>query len=182
MEIIKTGFRGLFIIKPVIHSDNRGYFMESYNQKLFGDEGISFIPVQDNESKSSKGIIRGLHYQLKPFDQAKLIRVVTGRIFDVAVDIRKDSDTFGEWFGIGLDSESKEQVLIPRGFAHGFSVISDIAIIQYKCDNLYNPSHERGIAFNDPDLNIKWDTGSATPLLSEKDRNLPQLRDADNNF
>ena len=108
-------------------------------------QGFHFLPVQDNESKSSKGVIRGLHYQLKPFDQAKLIRVVEGKIFDVALDIRKDSLTFGKWFGIELDSETKDQVLIPRGFAHGFSVLSDIAIIQYKCDNVYNPQYERGI-------------------------------------
>jgi len=170
------------VVKPTIYSDNRGYFFESFNQVVFQNAGISFSPVQDNESKSSKGVIRGLHYQLMPFDQAKLIRVIEGKIFDVALDIRKDSLTFGKWYGIELDSETKDQVLIPRGFAHGFSVLSDIAIIQYKCDNVYNPQHERGIALNDPALDINWKTGSAIQLISEKDLKHPWLKDADNNF
>jgi len=123
-----------------------------------------------------------LHYQLKPFDQAKLIRVIEGKIFDVALDIRKDSLTFGKWFGIELDSENKEQVLIPRGFAHGFSVLSDIAIIQYKCDNTYNPQYERGIASNDPALDINWKTGSSIPIISEKDLKQPLFKEADYNF
>src|SRR5664280_1135105 len=138
MKIIETGFRGLLVAKPVIYTDSRGYFFESFNQTAFQDAGISFSPVQDNESKSVKGVIRGLHYQLNPFPQAKLIRVVSGKIFDVALDIRRDSLTFGKWFGIELDSENKDQLLVPHGFAHGFSVLSDIAIIQYKCDNIYN--------------------------------------------
>jgi len=182
MKIIETGFKGLIVIKPAIHSDNRGYFFESYNQVVFQNADISFSPVQDNESKSSKGVIRGLHYQLKPFDQAKLIRVIEGNIFDVALDIRKDSPTFGKWFGIEINSETKDQVLIPRGFAHGFSVLSDIAIIQYKCDNVYNPEYERGISSNDPALDINWKTGSIIPVISEKDLKLPALKDADNNF
>jgi len=182
MKIIETGFKGLIMIKPAIHSDNRGYFFESYNQVVFQNADISFSPVQDNESKSSKGVIRGLHYQLKPFDQAKLIRVIEGNIFDVALDIRKDSPTFGKWFGIEINSETKDQVLIPRGFAHGFSVLSDIAIIQYKCDNVYNPEYERGISSNDPALDINWKTGSIIPVISEKDLKLPALKDADNNF
>ena len=182
MKIIETGFKGLLVIKPSIHSDNRGYFFESFNQLVFQNAGISFSPVQDNESKSSKGVIRGLHYQLKPFDQAKLIRVIEGKILDVALDIRKDSLTFGKWYGIELDPETKDQVLIPRGFAHGFSVLSDIAIIQYKCDNFYNPQYERGIALNDPELDINWKTGSTVPVISEKDLKHPCLKDADNNF
>ncbi len=182
MKIIETGFKGLIIIKPTIHTDDRGYFFESFNQVGFQNTGISFTPVQDNESKSSRGVIRGLHYQLRPFDQAKLIRVVEGRIFDVALDIRKDSLTFGKWYGIELDSETKDQVLIPRGFAHGFSVLSDIAIIQYKCDNNYNHQYERGIALNDPALDINWKTGSVTPLISEKDLRNPLFHDAENNF
>ena len=124
--------------------------MKALTRYILKNAGISFTPVQDNESKSSKGVIRGLHYQLMPFDQAKLIRVVEGKIFDVALDLRKNSLTFGKWFGIDLDSETKEQVLIPKGFAHGFSVLSDTAIIQYKCDNVYNPEYERGILLNDP--------------------------------
>jgi dTDP-4-dehydrorhamnose 3,5-epimerase len=182
MKIIETGFKGLLVLKPTIHSDNRGYFFESFNQNVLQNAGISFSPVQDNESKSSKGVIRGLHYQLSPFDQAKLIRVIEGKIFDVAVDIRKSSLTFGKWFGIELDSESKEQVFIPRGFAHGFSVLSEIAIIQYKCDNIYNPQYERGISLNDPELDINWKSGSIVPLISEKDLKHPLFKDADNNF
>jgi dTDP-4-dehydrorhamnose 3,5-epimerase len=182
MKIIETGFKELLVIKPIIYSDNRGYFFESYNQVAFQNAGISFSPVQDNESKSPKGVIRGLHYQLKPFDQAKLIRVIEGKIFDVALDLRKNSLTFGKWFGIELDSETKDQVFIPKGFAHGFSVLSDIAVIQYKCDNLYNPQYERGIALNDPHLDINWKTGSAIPILSEKDSHQPLFKDAENNF
>lgn len=182
MKIIETGFKGLLLIKPTIFTDNRGYFFESFNQIVFQNAGITFSPVQDNESKSSKGVIRGLHYQLPPFDQAKLIRVIEGKIFDVALDIRKESLTFGKWYGIELDSETKDQVLIPRGFAHGFSVLSDIAIIQYKCDNTYNPEYERGISINDPTLDINWKLGSSVPVISEKDLNHPSLRDADNNF
>jgi dTDP-4-dehydrorhamnose 3,5-epimerase len=182
MKIIETGFKGLIVIKPNIFTDSRGYFFESFNKSAFENEGIIFSPVQDNESKSSKGVIRGLHYQLSPFGQAKLIRVVEGRIFDVALDIRRDSRTFGKWFGIELDSETKDQVLIPRGFAHGFSVLSDIAVIQYKCDNIYSPQHDRGISVNDPELDINWKNGSTTPLISEKDLKHPCLKDAEYNF
>jgi dTDP-4-dehydrorhamnose 3,5-epimerase len=182
MKLIETGFNGLVIIKPTIHSDSRGYFFESFNQVVLKNAGITFNPVQDNESKSSKGVIRGLHYQLSPFSQTKLIRVIEGKIFDVALDIRKESLTFGKWFGIELDSESKDQFLIPRGFAHGFSVLSEVAVIQYKCDNVYNPQYERGIALNDPDLDINWKLGSAIPVISEKDLKNPLMKDADYNF
>jgi len=182
MKIIETGFQGLIIIRPTVFVDSRGYFFESFNQTVLQSAGISFTPVQDNESRSSKGVIRGLHYQLNPFAQAKLIRVVEGRIFDVALDIRKMSLTFGKWFGVELDSETKEQVLIPRGFAHGFSVLSDIAIIQYKCDNVYNQQHERSISINDPDLDINWKLGSLTPIISEKDLKHPYMKDAEKNF
>jgi dTDP-4-dehydrorhamnose 3,5-epimerase len=182
MKIIETGFKGLVVIKPTVFSDSRGYFFENFNQVVFQNAGISFLPVQDNESKSSRGVIRGLHYQLQPFDQSKLIRVVEGKIFDVALDIRRDSVTFGKWFGIELDSETKEQVLIPKGFAHGFSVLSHIAIIQYKCDNIYTPSHERGIYLNDPALDINWKLGSTAPIISEKDLKNPCMKDAENNF
>lgn len=182
MKVFETGYKGLIIIKPIVFPDYRGYFMESYNQATFMNNGISFSPVQDNESKSSKGVIRGLHYQLKPFDQAKLIRVIQGKIFDVALDLRKDSVTFGKWFGVELDSENKDQVLIPRGFAHGFSVLSDTAIIQYKCDNVYNPQYERGINLNDPELDINWKLGSTVPVISEKDLKHPFFQNAENNF
>jgi len=182
MKIIETGFRGLLVAKPVIYTDSRGYFFESFNQAAFQDAGISFSPVQDNESKSVKGVIRGLHYQLNPFPQAKLIRVVSGKIFDVALDIRRDSLTFGKWFGIELDSENKDQLLVPHGFAHGFSVLSDIAIIQYKCDNIYNAKFERGINLNDPSLDIYWKLGSTIPVISEKDLAQPLLKEAEINF
>jgi dTDP-4-dehydrorhamnose 3,5-epimerase len=182
MKIIETGFKGLIIIKPTIHNDTRGYFFESYNQVVFQNAGISFSPVQDNESKSSKGVIRGLHYQLKPFPQVKLIRVVAGKIYDVALDIRRNSLTFGKWFGIELDSETMDQLLIPHGFAHGFSVLSDIALIQYKCDNIYNSKFERGINLNDPTLDINWKLGSTVPVISEKDLKQPLLKDAETNF
>jgi dTDP-4-dehydrorhamnose 3,5-epimerase len=182
MKIIETGFKGLIVIKPKIFKDERGYFFESFNQVTLSNAGISFTPVQDNESKSSKGVIRGLHYQLMPFAQAKLIRVVEGKIFDVALDLRKNSLTFGKWFSIDLDSETKDLVLIPKGFAHGFSVLSDTAVIQYKCDNVYHTQYERGIFLNDPHLDINWKTGSTTPLISEKDSKQPLFRDAEFNF
>jgi dTDP-4-dehydrorhamnose 3,5-epimerase len=182
MKIIETGFKDLVVIKPTIFSDSRGYFFESFNKAAYQSAGLLFSPVQDNESKSSRGVIRGLHYQLKPFDQSKLIRVVAGKIFDVALDIRKDSKTYGKWFGIELDSETKDQVLIPKGFAHGFSVLSELAVIQYKCDNVYNPKNERGINLNDPALDINWKLGSTAPRISEKDLKHPLFKDADNNF
>lgn len=182
MKIIETGFNGLVILKPTIYKDSRGYFFESFNQVVLKNAGIEFNPVQDNESKSSKGVIRGLHYQLMPSAQTKLIRVVEGKIFDVALDIRKESLTFGKWFGIELDSETKDQFLIPKGFAHGFSVLSDVAVIQYKCDNVYNPQLERGISLNDPELDINWKLGSATPVISDKDLKHPSFRDAEYNF
>lgn len=182
MKIIETGFTGLLLIIPTIYADNRGYFLESFNSTTFQNAGISFTPVQDNESRSSKGVIRGLHYQLKPSDQSKLIRVIEGKILDVALDIRKKSRTFGKWYGVELDSETKNQLLIPRGFAHGFSVLSDIAIIQYKCDNIYNPLCERGISINDPDLDINWKINPSARIISEKDMSHPCLKDAEYNF
>jgi dTDP-4-dehydrorhamnose 3,5-epimerase len=182
MKIIETGFKGLIVIKPKIFADERGYFFESFNQAVLEKKEISFTPVQDNESKSSRGVIRGLHYQLMPFGQAKMIRVVEGKIFDVALDLRAGSRTFGKWFGIDLNSETKDLVLIPRGFAHGFSVLSDMAIIQYKCDNVYNSKYERGIFLSDPELDINWKIGSSVPLISEKDSKQPLFRDAEYNF
>ena len=182
MEIINTKFKELLVIKPIVFSDQRGYFFESFNQDTYRNAGINFTPVQDNESRSSKGVIRGLHYQLRPHDQAKLIRVIEGKIFDVALDLRKDSPTYGKWFGIELDSESKTQLFIPRGFAHGFSVLSNEAIILYKTDNLYNRASERGIALDDPDLNINWHLENVKPVVSEKDTKNPPLKGAENNF
>lgn len=182
MKIRETGFKDLVVVIPSVYPDSRGYFFESFNKSAFEKEGIFYSPVQDNESKSSKGVIRGLHYQLNPMAQAKLIRVISGKIYDVAVDLRKDSHTFGKWFGIELNSESKEQLFIPKGFAHGFSVMSETAVIMYKCDNLYSPAHERGINLNDTYLNIDWKTGSLTPVISEKDLKNPGFINAEKNF
>jgi len=182
MKIIETGFEGLLIIQPKVYTDSRGYFFESYKLEMFLKAGIPFNPVQDNESKSVKGVIRGLHYQLEPFAQAKLIRVVLGKIYDVAVDLRKNSKTFGKWYGIALDSENKMQFFIPKGFAHGFSVLSNTAVIQYKCDNLYNPEFERGVSLNDPDLAIDWKIGDTDPVISEKDLKHPGFKEAEKNF
>ena len=182
MKITETGFHGLLIIEPIVFADNRGYFMESYNQDTFHKAGIAFKPIQDNESRSVKGVIRGLHYQLRPYDQSKLIRVIEGEIQDVALDIRKSSKTFGKWYGIQLNSENKKQLLIPRGFAHGFSVLSKTAVIQYKCDNLYKPAFERGISIMDPSLGIDWRTDISKALISDKDLKNPKFLDAENNF
>jgi dTDP-4-dehydrorhamnose 3,5-epimerase len=182
MKITETGFNGLLIIEPLVHADSRGYFMESFNRDTFNKAGISFNPVQDNESSSVKGVIRGLHYQLRPFDQAKLIRVIEGKIMDVALDIRRSSKTYGKWFGVELNSENKKQLFIPRGFAHGYSVLSKKAIIQYKCDNLYKPAYERGIAINDPSLGIDWKTDISEAIISDKDLKNPHFHDAENNF
>ncbi|HLN22095.1 MAG TPA: dTDP-4-dehydrorhamnose 3,5-epimerase [Bacteroidales bacterium] len=182
MNIVETGFKGLIIIKPAVFKDNRGYFLESFNLSAIRNAGIEFNPVQDNESKSTYGVVRGLHYQLMPYAQSKLIRVVEGKIFDVALDLREKSETFGKWFGTVLDSEAKDQLLVPAGFAHGFSVLSETAVIQYKCDNYYNREHERGIALNDPFLSIDWKLGALTPVLSDKDLKHPLFRDAEMNF
>ena len=182
MKITETGFEGLYIIQPKVFSDSRGYFFESFKLETFLMAGIPFNPVQDNESRSVYGVIRGLHYQLNPFAQAKLIRVVVGKIYDVAVDLRKNSLTFGKWYGVELDSENKTQFFIPKGFAHGFSVLSDIAVIQYKCDNLYQPQYEKGISVKDPDLAIDWLIENIEPVISNKDQNQPRFRDAEMNF
>ncbi len=182
MEIIKTPIEGLLIIKPRIFEDSRGYFFESYNRKQYSDLGINLDFCQDNQSKSSYGVVRGLHYQLHPHSQSKLVSVNQGKVWDVAVDLRKDSATFGEWYGIELSDENKLQFLIPRGFAHGFSVLSEIAVFSYKCDNYYNQSAEGGIIYNDSQLNIDWKIPSEDILVSIKDQHLPTLTDAAMNF
>jgi len=182
MIITKTEIEGLIIIQPKIFADSRGYFFESFNSETLRKEGIIFNPVQDNESKSVKGVVRGLHYQLNPHSQAKLIRVVEGKIFDVALDLRKNSKTFGKWYGIELDSDSKNQFFIPQGFAHGFSVLSDIAIVQYKCDNLYNPAMERSVNIFDSELNIDWKIDKNSCIISDKDIKTPLFKDAEFNF
>lgn len=182
MEIIETHIPDLLIIKPQIFEDERGYFFESYNQSNFQAHNLDIDFIQDNESKSVKGVLRGLHYQLGPYAQTKLVRVIEGTVFDVAVDLREGSPTFGEWHGIELSAENKIQFLIPKGFAHGFSVLSNTATFIYKCDNLYAPKAERGINFNDPFLNIDWKIAPEHAIISPKDKVHPNLHEAEINF
>lgn len=182
MKIIETGFEGLYIIEPRVFSDKRGYFFESFNQKDLEGHNLLFKPVQDNESLSSQNVIRGLHYQLNPMAQAKLIRVIKGHIRDVVLDMRQGSPTYGKWKAVDLESEAKYQLFIPRGFAHGYSVLSREAVILYKCDNYYSPGHERGIALDDPSLGIDWGVETSRAVISEKDMNNPRFAEADNNF
>ncbi len=176
MTVIETKLKGCFIIEPRVFQDDRGYFFESYNQQTFNNligKLVNF--VQDNESFSSRGVIRGLHFQEGEFAQAKLVRVIKGSVLDVAVDIRKDSPTFGQHIAIELTEENKRQLFVPRGFAHGFSVLSDTAIFSYKCDNFYNKNAEAGILYNDQSLNIDWKIKPEEAQLSEKDIILPTL-------
>lgn len=149
------GIEGLCVIEPAVHGDCRGYFMETYSQRDMEENGINIVFVQDNQSMSTKGVLRGLHFQ-KHFPQTKLVRVIKGSVFDVAVDLRRDSDTYGKWYGIGLTEENKKQFLIPRGFAHGFLVLSDTAEFCYKCDDFYHANDEGGVAWNDPEIGIVW--------------------------
>ena len=182
MNFIATAFPGLWVIDPKVFADSRGYFFESYNEQIFAKTGLHFQWVQDNESMSNYGVIRGLHYQLNPASQAKLVRVIAGEVLDVVVDIRKGSPTFGEKFEILLSSENKRQLLIPRGFAHGFSVLKDNTIFSYKCDNSYSKSCERGINIFDPTLEIDWRIEPNKTIVSDKDRESPLFADADINF
>ena len=177
MKVIDTSIEGAYIIEPRIFSDSRGYFFESYSQKEF-DEKIGPIRfVQDNESYSSYGVLRGLHFQKPPFAQSKLVRVISGRVLDVAVDIRRGSPTYGQHVAVELSGENHRQFFIPRGFAHGFVVLSETALFQYKCDNFYAPQSEGAIAWDDPDLAIDWRIPADRILLSEKDRSHPLLKD-----
>jgi dTDP-4-dehydrorhamnose 3,5-epimerase len=182
MNVVPTPIKDLVVIEPNVFKDPRGYFFEAYNSEKFHKNGIETAFVQDNQSKSSYGVIRGLHYQLNPHAQTKLVRVLEGEIFDVAVDIRKGSPTFGKWFGIELSAENKKQLYIPQGFAHGFSVLSETAIVFYKCDNLYSPGSEGGIIYNDSELNIDWKVAPSKAILSAKDLKNPHLKDANFNF
>ncbi|HBG57615.1 MAG TPA: dTDP-4-dehydrorhamnose 3,5-epimerase [Porphyromonadaceae bacterium] len=177
MDVIKTEIEGLLVIQPKVFGDDRGYFFESFSMKKFEEKVRKTVFVQDNESKSRYGVLRGLHFQKPPFEQAKLVRVVLGRVLDVAVDIRKNSPTFGQYVSMELSDENKKQLFIPRGFAHGFAVLSDKAIFQYKCDNYYSPAHEGGILWNDPRLHIDWLLPENEIILSEKDKNNPPLCD-----
>ncbi len=182
MKVIKTEFEGLFVIEPKVFEDERGYFYESYNRIKLKEQGIDIDFVQDNQSKSNYGVTRGLHYQLNPKAQTKFVRVLQGSIYDVVVDIRKNSATYGKWFGIELSAENKNQLFIPKGFAHGFSVLSEEAVVFYKCDEFYSPELERGIMYNDPFLNIDWKVPASKVILSAKDTKHPMFDSADNNF
>lgn len=183
MIVKQTSIQDLLVIEPNVFNDQRGYFFESFNQLKFNEKtNTNIVFQQDNQSKSDYGVIRGLHYQLNPYSQTKLVRVLEGMIFDVAVDLRKKSDTYGQWYGLELSAENKKQLLIPQGFAHGFSVLSQTAVVLYKCDNLYNPEAEAGIIYNDSELKIDWKIPAAQAIISEKDINLPSFPKAKNNF
>ena len=173
MKFLNTSIEGLVIIEPTVYEDNRGYFLESYNKKKF-EEAIGKVSfVKDNESKSSKGVLRGLHFQKPPYDQAKLVRCIKGKVLDVSVDIREGSDTYGQHVSVELSGENKKQVFIPRGFAHGFLVLSNTAVVSYKVDNSYAPAHDAGIRWDDSMLNIQWGVNESEVLVSEKDSKLP---------
>jgi len=173
----KTPIKDLVVFEPKVFADERGYFFESYNESLFKENGIVTNFVQDNQSFSSFGVLRGIHFQNPPFAQAKLVRVLSGSVLDVAVDLRKDSPTFGKYFSLELSSENKKQLFIPRGFGHGFVVLSQTAEFYYKCDNLYSKECEGGIIYNDPDLNIDWQIDLQKALVSDKDTNLSSFKD-----
>ena len=178
MKVIDTEIEGLVILEPQVFGDDRGYFFESFSLKRFEEKVSKTVFVQDNESKSKYGVLRGLHYQLPPYTQAKLVRVVKGRVLDVAVDIRNGSPTFGKHVDVDLSEENKLQFFLPKGFAHGFAVLSEEAIFQYKCDEYYAPDHEGAIRYDDPELGIDWKLPVEDIILSEKDKKHPRLQDA----
>ena len=182
MKLTETAIPDICILEPNIFGDHRGYFIESYNKEKFPSKYQHIDFIQDNESKSSKGVLRGLHYQLPPFAQTKLVRVIKGKVLDITVDIRKGSPTFGKHVAVELTGKNKKQLLIPRGFAHGFIVLSKTAIFSYKCDNYYSPEHERGILYNDPNLGIDWKLNTQNLLLSDKDKVQPLLKDVTDLF
>jgi len=182
MKVSNTNLEGVVVIEPKVFGDHRGWFMETYNGKELLNYGIDVKFIQDNQSFSAtKGTLRGLHYQLNPKSQTKLVRCTKGAIYDVAVDIRIGSPTFGKWFGIELTDENKKQLLVPKGFAHGFLTLSEDVEVQYKVDELYSPEHDRGIIWNDPSIGIEWPM-NITPVLSTKDEQAPFLKEAENNF
>ena len=179
MKFIEQKLKGAFVIEPQVFGDSRGYFMESYKKELF-DQYVGPVDfIQDNESRSSYGVLRGLHFQKGEYSQAKLVRVTQGRVYDVIVDLRRSSPTFGQYIGVELSDDNKRQLFVPRGFAHGFSVLSETAVFAYKCDNRYSPPHERGIAFDDPELGIDWRVKVDSFILSPKDTRNPRLADAE---
>ncbi|MBQ0153489.1 MAG: dTDP-4-dehydrorhamnose 3,5-epimerase [Bacteroidales bacterium] len=182
MEIITTPIEGLLIIEPKVFHDARGYFVETYNEQRYREAGIDVQFVQDNQSCSSFGVVRGLHFQRPPYTQAKLVCCTQGRVLDVAVDLRKGSKTYGQWFSVELTEENHRQFFIPRGFAHGFSVLSEKAVFTYKCDNLYHPEADGGLLLSDPALNIDWQVPTEQRIISDKDTKHPLLKDLDNPF
>lgn len=179
MNVIKTPFEGLLILEPRVFNDDRGYFYESYNAKTFESAtGYNMTFVQDNQARSTKNVLRGLHYQNAPSAQTKLVRALEGVIWDVVVDLRKDQPTFGQWYGVELSAENKRQFLVPVGFAHGYAVLSETAEVSYKCDNFYDKSAEGGVLYNDPSLNIDWKLDLKDAIVSEKDIVQPLMKDA----
>lgn len=176
MNVKKTAIEGLLVLEPRVFKDPRGFFYESYHKDRLGGLGVENVFIQDNQSRSSFGVIRGLHYQKEPYAQAKLVRVTEGAIFDVAVDLRSGSPTYGEWYGVEITAENFLQLMIPAGFAHGLSVLSDHATVIYKCDQYYHPESESGIRFDDPDLQIDWKIDPDLTIVSDKDRILPYLK------
>lgn len=181
MKLTLTPIKDLVVIEPRVFGDERGYFYEAYNKNTFHELGLDYDFVQDNQSFSRKGVLRGLHFQ-KQFPQAKLVRVIEGEVFDVAVDLRKNSTTYGKWFGITLSGENKKMFMIPKGFAHGFLVLSDTAIFSYKCDDFYHPNDEGGIIFNDSHIAIEWPKIDCDLVISEKDRCHPCFLECENYF
>lgn len=180
-NFIKTKIEGLIIIEPSVFADDRGFFMETYSQKVFTENGIDVEFIQDNHSRSTKGVLRGLHFQKPPFAQDKLVRCTRGEVLDVAVDLRQNSPTFGQHEAILISEENKRMVFIPKGFAHAFLVLSDVADFQYKCSNFYNKESEGGLLYNDPELNIDWPKLDIELILSEKDQLWPKLEEIKNN-
>ena len=176
MEIVKTSIEGLVIIQPKVFKDERGYFMESYKESFIKENFPDIHFIQDNESRSSYGVLRGLHFQKPPFEQTKLVRVIDGEVLDVAVDLRENSPTYGKWESVLLSGDNKKQFFIPKGFAHGFVVKSNTAIVSYKVDNIYQPKYDSGVIYNDSTLNIKWEISKSDLILSNKDLNLKPFK------
>lgn len=178
MNVIKTDIEGVLIIEPQVFGDERGYFFESFNAERFlAQTGVEVTFVQDNESRSKRGVLRGLHFQREPYQQAKLVRVVRGKVLDVAVDIRIGSPTFGKYVAVELSGENHRQLFIPKGFAHGYVVLEDDTVFQYKCDEFYHPESEGGVAWDDPDIGIEWPLAESEIILSDKDRKHPNLNE-----
>jgi dTDP-4-dehydrorhamnose 3,5-epimerase len=183
MNVITTPFEGLLILEPRVFGDDRGYFFESFNEQVFEKEtAFGYKFVQDNQARSVKNVLRGLHYQNNPIAQSKLIRCLQGRIWDVVVDLRRDSKTYKQWYGVELNDENKRQFLIPRGFAHGYSVLSDTAEVFYKCDNFYSKENEGGVFYKDPSLNIDWKINLDEAIVSDKDKMQPMFADCNSQF